>query len=480
MRKCFLLAALLCLINALCVASPLPRLKVSANKRFLVTEHDRPFFWLGDTAWNLFVNLDTQEANRYLRDRRAKRFTVIQVSLLGEHAHAANIYGHQPFRDKDFAQPNEAYWRHVDRIVDRAGTFGLYMALLPAWARTYVEERAGSPREGRLETPATAYAYGRFLGARYRTRPHIIWILGGDVRPTKDAIYDALAKGVADGAARGNQDQILMSYHPPGGTFRPPATSTGEFYHMRTWLDFNMIQSGHRIGNKSYERIVEDYRRTPIKPTFDSEPCYEAHPVEHKFEKGVFRAWHVRQRAYWSLLAGAFGFTYGGNGVFQMDKPGRIFLTSHHNRFWYDALNLEGAGQMRHVRALIESRLSLAPERVPDQSILASPEGTVDDRVQAARAADNGYWMLYVTSGQTIKVRMDKVSGARARAWWYNPRDGRVYTAHNRQARRPFMILETKGEQEFNPPGEPGVDNDWILVLDDARRRYPVPGVADH
>jgi len=29
----------------------LPRLKVSDNRRFLVTEDNKPFFWLGDTAW---------------------------------------------------------------------------------------------------------------------------------------------------------------------------------------------------------------------------------------------------------------------------------------------------------------------------------------------------------------------------------------------------------------------------------------------
>ena len=102
-----------------------------------------------------------------------------------------------------------------------------------------------------------------------------------------------------------------MSFHPKGGTYRPPATSTGEFYHAQPWLDFNMIQSGHRVGNKNYEKIQEDYHRQPTKPTLDSEPCYEQHPIEHKFDQGVFEAWHLRRRAYWSLLAGAFGFTYG-------------------------------------------------------------------------------------------------------------------------------------------------------------------------
>ena len=39
---------------------PLPRLRVAGNHRFLVTEHGDPFFWLGDTAWEMFHRLDRE------------------------------------------------------------------------------------------------------------------------------------------------------------------------------------------------------------------------------------------------------------------------------------------------------------------------------------------------------------------------------------------------------------------------------------
>lgn len=58
------------------LASP-ARLKVSENKHFLVREDGAPFFYLGDTAWELFHRLNREEADRYLADRAAKRFTVI-------------------------------------------------------------------------------------------------------------------------------------------------------------------------------------------------------------------------------------------------------------------------------------------------------------------------------------------------------------------------------------------------------------------
>jgi len=64
-------------------AKPLPRLKVSENKRFLVTENGKPFFYLADTGWELFHRLNRKEAVEYLDIRVAQKFTVIQAVALG-------------------------------------------------------------------------------------------------------------------------------------------------------------------------------------------------------------------------------------------------------------------------------------------------------------------------------------------------------------------------------------------------------------
>jgi len=124
----------------------LPRLKVSANGHFLVTEHDAPFFYLADTAWDLFHRLTREEAERYLSARAAQRFTVVQAVALGEHdgLRQPNAYGHLPFgadarglidsRQPD-TRPGDAddYWDHVDYVVAAAERHGLYVALLPTW-----------------------------------------------------------------------------------------------------------------------------------------------------------------------------------------------------------------------------------------------------------------------------------------------------------------------------------------------------------
>jgi hypothetical protein len=301
-------------------------------------------------------------------------------------------------------------------------------------------------------------------------------VLGGDSYGTKDTIYYRMAQGIIDGYRDGDGSQVLMSYHPKGGTYRPPATSSGEFYHHMEWLDFNMIQSGHRIGNRNFERIEEDYLRQPVKPTLESEPCYEQHPVKHNYENGRFGAWHLRRRAYWAILAGSFGFTYGGNGIWQMATPDRPGRESHFSHYWYEALEHEGGNQMVHVRNLFESRPFINPERIPDQSILADPSDSTDEHIQCARAADFSYWIIYVTNGREFSLYTDKLANPEYRGWWYDPRTGECLGADSSLIRRPFRIDTGTGPCHFDPPGTPGEGNDWILVLDAKKSPYGMPG----
>ncbi len=488
--KCFILVGFGALLSIACTmpvqftlpvhgqsGENLKGLNVDESGHYLISKDGKPFFWLGDTAWKLFSKLNQDEVLKYLWDRQNKQFTVIQAVVIDSEISQPNAFGHTAFHNGDSDQPNEDYWQHADFIIKKAEELGLYMALWPAWGRSHVENKRKSDASLSLN-PEQAYRYGLFLGARYKNSKNIIWILGGDVKPTKHEVYDELARGIIESYGQGNPDNVLMSYHPPGGTHRPPATSSGEFYHDKAWLDFNMIQSGHRIGNKNYERIAEDFQRTPIKPTIDAEPCYERHPVVHNFKNGQFSAWHLRRRAYWSILAGGLGFSYGGNGIWQMDKPGKIQKFSHHNFYWYDALHHEGAYDMAHVRRLFESRPFIQPTRIPDQSILISDAGTVDDRVQAARADEYSYWIVYITNGRTIELDLSQLSGKTINAWWFNPRDGLVYDSNMQVSARPFAILSNEKHHTFEPPEKPKRENDWVLVLDDASKKYPVPGVV--
>ncbi|HEU5326738.1 MAG TPA: glycoside hydrolase family 140 protein [Thermomicrobiales bacterium] len=451
----------------------LQRLRVSTNGRFLAREDGSPFFYLGDTAWAIFYRLTREEADEYLRDRAARGFTVIQAVALNDEFGGMtlpNAYNELAVQDGDPGRPNEAYFAHMDWIIDRAAVLGLYVGLLPTWG-----DNVNKPAR-RVFTPASAVAYGEFFGRRYRNRTNLLWILGGDSRPDgPEAVetWRALARGIAIGVT-GQEDYtaLLLTYHPPGGTFRPPATSSGEFFHTEPWLAFNMIQSGHRIGNHNWERIAEDYARQPAKPVLDGEPCYEDHLDLHDPARERFSAWHVRQRAYWALFAGACGHTYGHDTIYRFWIPGREGGPLPQVP-WREGLAAAGADDMRHARALLESRPFFS--RVPDQALLLHDQAESPvvgiapdlDHAQATRDRDGGYACIYLSAGRPVTLDLERLTGERLQGYWYDPRQGN------------YSLIGTfprGGHRRFVPPSS-GQDQDWVLVLDDVARGFPPPGV---
>ncbi len=442
--------------------SKLPRLKVfqerghPCSNRYLVTQDGKPFFYLGDTAWELFHRLNREEAQLYLRDRAQKGFTVIQAVVLAElnGLHVPNAYGDIPLLNDDPTQPNEAYFKHVDFIVNEAEELGLYIGMLPTWGDKVVKKWGIGPE---IFTPENAHAYGRFLGQRYKGRA-IIWILGGD-RPIENEAHLSIWRAMAQGLREGDNGEHLITYHPWGGA------SSSQWLHEEPWLDFNMLQSGHGARHiPNYEMVERDYNRTPTKPCMDGEPRYEDHPINWDPNLGWFNDYDVRQAAYWALLAGAHGHTYGCHNIWQFFDPGKgRSPISHARRSWKESLRLPGASQMRYVKALMLSRPVLL--RVPDQTLLVSDPGKGAEHVRSARAVDGSYAFVYLPVPKPVTVRLDKLSGKQVRAWWYDPRTGKA-----------TLIGEfaSSGERTFTPKGLG--ETDWVLVLDDASKNFPLPG----
>src|SRR5450759_5787045 len=100
-----------------------------------MTQSGKPFFWLADTAWELFHRLNDEEAKNYLANSAEKGFTVIQAVALAEDngLNAPKPSGDHPLIGLDPSQPPEAYFSRVDRLIQAAEKVGLYVALLPTW-----------------------------------------------------------------------------------------------------------------------------------------------------------------------------------------------------------------------------------------------------------------------------------------------------------------------------------------------------------
>src|SRR5262245_21525068 len=108
------------------------KLKVAANKRYLMSQDGKPFFYLGDTAWTLLKRLNREELEEYFKNRVAKGFTVIQAYVL-RGLDVPNLYGDLTLIDRDPARPNEAFFKNVDYVVNKANQLGLVMGLVVSY-----------------------------------------------------------------------------------------------------------------------------------------------------------------------------------------------------------------------------------------------------------------------------------------------------------------------------------------------------------
>ena len=434
-------------------------LKVSANGRYLMTADEKPFFWLGDTGWLLFGKLDREEAVKYLENRKEKGFNVIQVMVLHE-VPSVNVYGDSSVINKNVATPaitegndfkdslQYDYWDHVDFIIDEAAKRNLYMALVPVW---------GTNVKQKLVSLEQAAVYTKFLADRYKDKWNIIWLNGGDIKGSEQMqVWKTMGE-----ILRKNDPNHLITFHPRG------RTASSDWFQNEPWMDFNMVQSGHRrydqdtskneqkhYGEDNWKFIQADYAMKPVKPTIDGEPSYEHIPQGLHDPKEIrWAPEDVRRYGYWSVFAGAFGYTYGHSSIMQFHETGDPGANYGVSIVWQDAMNSLGAQQMKHLKNLMLSHSFF--DRVPDQSLIAGTNGEKYERVIATRGET--YLMAYTYTGKDFSINMGKINGEKVKAKWFDPRTGKE---------KVLGEIDNKGVQKFNPPGEPKNGNDWVLILD--------------
>lgn len=441
------------------------KLQVSQSHRYLETTDGKTFFWLGDTAWELFHKLNREEAVEYLKNRKAKGFTIIQAVVLAEQdgLRKPNAYGEVPLIGLDPAKPNEAYFEHVDFIVNKAEELGLFIGMLPTWGDKVYSEYPGSGPV--VFNKENAFTFGEFLGKRYKDKP-IVWILGGDRNIANDEVLE-IWRSMAAGLKSGDNGNHLITYHPRGNS------SSSAKLHNESWLDFNMYQSGHAfLCNEVYNYAKHDLGLLPKKPVVDGEPAYEDIAVkfwDYKidynqvlnndgliediayYSKGFFTAYDVRVHAYWDFLSGACGYTYGNNAIWQMfHKGGAVAIPCLYD--WRESMNRPGAFDMQNIRTILEDKFN---KIVPNQSLIINPVESGENYIAAAGSSDNSFAFVYLAKGQSVKIEMSKFTG-NVTASWFNPRNG---------FKKQFGQFRNSGIREFTPPSS-GLGRDWLLVLE--------------
>lgn len=448
------------------------------NTHYLVHRDGTPFFWLADTAWEMFRRLNRNETELYLENRSQKGFNVIQAVIISEFIHmdkATNFYGDSIFVKENPSRPaittgNDPenhqqydFWDHVDFAVKSAESKGLYLALLPSWGE-WVTPRSD---KALFNTKEQAYRYGWFLGNRYKSSPNIIWVLGGDrhpdERPEGIELWRTMAEGIADGTnnvskidGKADYTNTLMTHHS--------FNSSSKWFHNDEWIDFHTWGSYHAEVNntRSYLAAIGDWNLQNPKPTLNSEPNYEGHGINYAIDdNGVFTSTDVRMAAYWSVFSGAAGFTYGAQPIWQFTDETRKKHSPQTYSNWQKGMDMPGAFQVGHLKKLMDSHP--VTEMVPDQSLIAGGQG--DCATYSCAIRGKSFAFIYIPTGNKTTVKMGIISGEKVKASWFDPRTGQTTL---------FGEFQNSGEKSFEVPGmskeltwlKSGRGCDWVLVLE--------------
>jgi hypothetical protein len=380
--------------------------RVGPNGRCFVDGQGAPFFWLGDTQWELFRTRPPEDAEAILQRRKEQGFTAVQVMITGVgDGSRPNAAGETPWVGHDPARPNEAYFRNVDRVVEAARRLGI--VLVPG---VYHQVQRA------VITAANARQYARWVARRYADAPNVVWSMYPEAKPE----FVPVAREVAAGLQEGDGGAHLITVHPD------PSPTSSSFIHDEAWLAFNSIQpwQGYEL---LYPMVDADYRRTPPKPVVMAEGGYEGLHYTR-----VHTPLLIRKQAYWSYLAGGH-HTYG-HADSHLAPPGAW-------RQWIGSLGARHMGVCRKVLTSLRQWWAL----IPDQSLLVGGAGSGMTLNVAARSPEGQWALVYLSSNTTVSVSVERaVEGGPFAAHWVDPTTGE---------KTRIGAVVSKGPIAFSTPG---------------------------
>ncbi|WP_154674691.1 DUF4038 domain-containing protein [Mesorhizobium erdmanii] len=409
-------------------------LRIESGKSYPVDGDDHPFFMQGDSPWSLIGDLTEEDAYLYLEDRKARGFNTVLVNLL-EHRFSRNApadaYGEKPFAENgDFVAPNEAYFAHADRVLQKACDLGFLVLLAPAYLGY-----GGGPDGWYQEMSAAGVgklsAYGHFVGRRYRHFDNIMWVNGGDYNPADKDLVRALAKAIME-----EDPKALSTFH--GGSDTAPV----DFWGHEPWLEVNNVFTYGPV----YTAAIREHNLNRGMPFFLMETAYE-------FEYGADE-YRIRIQAYQAILSGAFGHLYGNNPIWHFGGPGLFRPTMG----WKEALDSPGAKSMEGLFDFISSIKWWLLEPDSKNRLLVDGMGKDMGRAVAATARDGSYAVVYMPNNDGVTIDLAQLSTTSIRALWRDPTSGEVTDVIG----SPFKAERTGFKpQELNSRGY----RDWILEL---------------
>jgi len=423
----------------------------SANGRYMLDASNTPFLIIGDGPHTILAKLSNSDAVTYLTDRGQRGFNALWIELLcdsytfgygteGTPNYGRDVNGNNPFTSTlsggyyDLTTPNEAYWSHVDYIVQQAAANGLQCMFTPL-------DQGGWTQTSLVNGTTRCQQYGQFLGNRYRNYPNIIWEFGNDFQLWRTQQNDAVILAIADGVRSTDPNHLItieLDY--------PVSESQDD----PNWIPRINMNSVYTYFTPYIETLVA-YNKTTVMPVLFLEEHYEDETLFS--ELGTPNI--LRRQEYWSLISGALaGHMYGS------------YWTDRFATNWQSHLNTQAVRELGYFKSLMTSVAWY--NLVPDQthSLLTAGYGTFvdtghvgnNDCAIAAKAPDGSLAIIYTPVSHNMTVAMGNFAGL-VTARWFDPTNATFQTV----AGSPFP---NTGSHNFATPGTNSAgDPDWVLLL---------------
>ena len=325
-------------------------LQINASKQYFEYANGKPFFWLGDTWWmGLSERLTWPKDFQLLtQDRVKKGFSVIQI--------VAGLYPDMDSFDergrneagfpweKGYSTINPSYFDMADLKIKYLVYSALVPCILGSWGYYLFPLGVNKMKQ-----------HWRYLIARWGAYP-VLWSLAGE---TAMPYYLSVSRAKDHMQLREDWTKVcqyikeidpyqrLLTVHP---------TRIGrDEITDNSIIDFDMLQTGHagcRSIKNTLKTLSKELNRKPKIPVVVGEVNYEGIRFSNYSE--------IQRLTFWSsFISGAHGFSYGANGIWQVNTRNKPFGNSPNgynwgNTPWEDAYKLEGGKQLGLAKKLLQ------------------------------------------------------------------------------------------------------------------------------
>jgi hypothetical protein len=373
---------------------------VEKNSR-IFKKDGKHFFYLADTCWSAFTNITLDEWEYYLNLRKYQGFNVIQINIMPQWDASGTDLDFYPLQDKnekykkfEFSEFNQAYFDRARTMCEMAKAKGLDLALVVLWCNYVPDTWASRMIDGNI----MPYEFiDKYINKVHETFSDLepIYVISGDTdfdTENTKKYYLKASKGL-----RKLAPNLLQTLHIKGRLDVIPE----EFIDL---IDFYMYQSGHNAENPAMPYLLAEsfYKKYPVKPILNSEPCYEQMGYSRKMY-GRFYQYDVRRAAWMSVLSGACsGVTYGAHGIYSWHKIGKSFGSGLGEGFdrpnpWNDALKYPGAWDYGYIKYILD--LYGIDELIPMNKLI---NNISDIRMASTKTEDK--ILIYVPVNTNIKI----------------------------------------------------------------------------